>query len=498
MTSVSKTMLAVDPNSLRPASLKFQGSGALQRFTIGLMLIAAATVGGLLIWLAPAHRHVIYVFAGIGAVVIVGLLFYVPLKTLPAITLAVTLLIPTDTLLLPHQIVGQALGVIPLLVWILRSRKSVASPVALQLAALLLCAWMVLSQTFARLYTHHGWAWLITATVAMVLTIMMPPDGLSPQRLRKMFLAITTPLAIYGVIEGFVIHKNILFQPILEHTVWWRGVHTSVSYRITTILGHPLVNATIFSVAAILTATDWLEKREHPYREGARLLVLIGAVVATHSRGAAVGLAVGLIFVFMFTRIRHRAAVARRLAFMMCALIASTLLIVGVRARDESTEGQKSAATRIAVLTRAAETLHENEPFGVGPDESDAYRSLMRLPGYETPLENSYAQLAVSLGPIGTLLFVGLLMAVVVVGLRGGAAVGEALALLTLLIDIGGYNAIENYRPLLIVIALLLVAILTGRISMIRTRRMRGRAVVNGAIVAQSVRNTNAVYAGGI
>jgi hypothetical protein len=64
-----------------------------------------------------------------------------------------------------------------------------------------------------------------------------------------------------------------------------------------------------------------------------------------------------------------------------------------------------------------------------------------------------------------------LLLAPVFLGLQKASVVGEAAALLTILVDIAGFNAAEGHTPVLVLIALLMISIVTGTRSMHQTRR---------------------------
>jgi hypothetical protein len=57
---------------------------------------------------------------------------------------------------------------------------------------------------------------------------------------------------------------------------------------------------------------------------------------------------------------------------------------------------------------------------------------------------------------------VALLATVVIFGVQNELVVGEAAALLTILVDIGGFNAVEGHRPVLILIALLAISVITA------------------------------------
>jgi hypothetical protein len=417
---------------------------------------------GALIPVAEASGDLSFLVGGIAAVAAVGVLFAVPVSVLPVLTLLVTLLVPAQSTLLPKAVAGAAFGVIPLGVWILRARPRLHVPFVPRVLALLFGAWLVLSEALAPLHTNRGWQWFITAAVAVVFAVVRTPGGLKPPQFRTLFLAIATLLGAYALLEAIVLHDNVLFGPLLEHTTWWASIHRGTSYRVTTLLGHPLINGTVFSAAAVLAASDVLQNRQRTTFAFARLAILVGAVLATQSRGAAIALAAGAIVLIVFTPGRKEGLGARRLALILGSITAAAVIFAGLQGRNESTEGRSSAATRLVVITRAAQTLHGLEPFGAGPGESDAYREANQLPESQTALENSYAQLAVSLGPIGALLMLTLLITVVLLGIRSGHVTGEAAALLTILVGMAGYNAIEGDTPLLVLIALFVISVITG------------------------------------
>jgi len=428
----------------------------------GLVCGVASVALGIGTSLAAAHGELSLLVGGIVAAVTVCVLFAVPVQTLPAITLVATLVIPTDSNLLPLVLQGSALGVVPLAVWLVRARARLQVSLTCRVLAALLAIWMLLSEILAPLHTHRGWAWLATATIGLVLVVTITPAGLNPRRLRSLFLAIMSVLGAYAALEGFVLHRNVLFGPILEHSSWWASLENSVSYRATTLLGHPLLNGTVFAAAAALAASEVVDKPKGSQTGLIRLAILIGAVVATHSRGAAIALGVGLATTIVFARSRQHESGTRRLGLLVSAILGGAVVVAGLQARNESLGGRASAAVRSTVLVRASETLRDLPLTGAGPGQSDAYRTLKRLPGSELALENSYAELAVSTGWVGAGLVIALLGTVVIVGIRHASTTGEAAALLTILVAIAGYNSIEGSPSVLLLIALLVVAILTG------------------------------------
>jgi O-Antigen ligase len=427
---------------------------------------------GALVSLSNGSQDVAYLIGGLGASLVVAALFLVPVGAFPGIVLLATLLIPTEVTLFPRVLQGAAIGVVPLVVWMFRTRRSVTVPGSLKVLASAFALWLVVSEVFAPVHTHHGWEWLATATIAVVFVAVTPPP-LESYKFRRSFLNLATWLGLYAVLEGFLLHSNPLFGQLLGHTAWWTAQQHGVSYRATTLLGHPLVNGTVFSAAAVLAAADLMERQGSPRLAWTRLAVLAAAVLATHSRGAAIALAVGVTVVIIFGHGRTRSLASRRLVLLVSAVFGAALVISGLQARNESSQGRASAAVRVAVVSRASQTLRGLEPFGAGPGESDTYRTRHQLPGSEVALENSYAELAVSLGPAGALIVLVLLLLPVIVGLRNGLVVGEAAALLTILVGITGYNAIEGHPSMLVLIGLFIASILTarGKVVMRRTTR---------------------------
>jgi hypothetical protein len=432
----------------------------LTLYLLPALLVAFAI--GVLIPLADSRGQLPLFLGGFLALAVVGALFAAPLRYLPGLALLVALLVPTELSSLPHELQGASLGILPLAIWIIRAPRSTRIPAGLSAVASLFGVWLILSLLFAPLRTNKGLEWLFTVGLATVFAVVSAPEGLKAPAFRALFLNIATILGVYALLEGFILHHNILFGPIFEHTSWWATQRLSASYRVTTLLGHPLVNGLIFATASVLSASDLARRSRRTLFSLARFVILIGATDAAHSRGATISLAVGVLVVIIFSRTGGKGWATRRLVLVMGLFLGAAVLVYGLQARDESRGGRVSAEVRVAVITRASEAVHDVGAFGAGPGESEAYRRSKRLPGWQIDLENSYAQLAVSLGVIGALLLSLLLIAVVVVGLKNDLVTGEAAALLAILVDISGFNAIEGHPNVGVVIMLFVIAIITA------------------------------------
>ena len=155
----------------------------------------------------------------------------------------------------------------------------------------------------------------------------------------------------------------------------------------------------------------------------------------------AAALAVPLVILFERQAVGE---VSRRLVGIAVVITVAGVLASLVAGRNESEEGARSAEVRLAMIERARIALEGTTVFGAGPGQAQQYRVARRLADTDTPLENSYANLAVSLGPVGMALFVALLLSVVAAGFRGGTSVGDAGAMLAVLVAAGGFYAFES------------------------------------------------------
>jgi O-antigen ligase len=228
---------------------------------------------------------------------------------------------------------------------------------------------------------------------------------------------------------------------------------------VTTLFGHPLVNGLIFAMAGTVAAANFVERRGRPQIALCQFATIAGAVLATHSRGPAIALGGGVLVVVGFSRSRARGTGGRRFLIAAGAVCTAGIIVIGLQARNQSQTGQASAALRQAVVSEAFQAIKPLEPFGAGPGQAEQYRTAELLPGtggngnYH-PLENSYAELLVSIGPVGLLLFLTLIGLPTVRALRNPDTVGEGAALCAWLIAVAGFNAIEGFPAVLVLAAL--------------------------------------------
>lgn len=456
--------------SSRPQLTSARGSSSSVSLAAVVVALSALTiVVAMAATVAADHGQSTRVAFFAALVAYVAAMAFVPVPSLPAVALAVTLLVPMTSSLLPVSAQGTPIGAIPLVVWLIRAPAPAARRWLPYCAGVALAGWMVLSEIAAPLHKSRGVEWLVTAVVCLVLPATRQRLVADTSQIRTWLLRITTPVACYALLEGFVLHRNVLFAFLYRGTEWWTSQQASVSYRATTLFGHPLVNGAIFAVAGTLAASEFVNRSDRPWWRLFQMGVFTGAVLATHSRGPAVALGAGIILVVIFSRRVVASSGVRRAILIAGAVLAGAIIYVGLQARAESAVGQSSAAVRVTVVSEALQAVHAVEPFGAGPGQSDAYRVANGLPGATgtvlQPLENSYAQLLVSLGFGGLGLFVLTVLSIALPGLRRPGVVGEAAALLVLLIAIGGFNALEGFPPVLVLMATLMLPLAAGPAS---------------------------------
>jgi hypothetical protein len=432
----------------------WHGPRPLRPISTPVTVRSVALLGAALLGFASAHSPQVLLVVIFGLATLCGLLV-APARWLGALALVVTLVIPTNALPVPGFIQGLALGALPFAIWTLRGRRMRVSAPS-RVIALLLVFWLAASEVFAPIHTKRGIAWFVVALVVIALPALFGVVAAGARSLRRTFLFVTTGLGCYAIVEGFVLHANPLYGPLYAANQSF--VHTWTGYRVETLMGHPLVNGTIFAAAVVLAANELFEVRNTFTRSAARFGVLAGALAATQSRGAAIAAVAGVMALVVFNRAAPRLG-ARKLTLVLVGIALAAGLGTSLAARQSSAEGQSSAQIHLAVPAETARALEGASVFGAGPGQADAYRVARQLRGTGIALESGYAELAVSLGVAGALLFVALVLSSVAAGLRNRASVGEACALLTILIAVGGYNALEGHMGSLVIIGLFMASI---------------------------------------
>jgi hypothetical protein len=422
-----------------------------------------------------------------GACVLVAgltLCWALPVEALPLIALTATLVIPTDSLPLPRLLVGFPLGLIPIAVWIARTvRRDDDWQVGRWLAGTL-AIWMTASELFAPIRTNKGLVWYVTALVTVCAVSFWARRGLDTERVRRFFLRLATALACYAIVEAFVLKSNPIYGSLYARAPTPLVQHWAV-YRATTLMGHPLVNATVFAAALVLAAAYMLKGHGKLYVDVLRVVLLVLGLAATQSRAGFIAAAVGIVFVVMFQR--GPGLGGRKALLVALGAVALTALAVALSARNNSIEGRESTAVREGLVKQTRNAMAGTSVLGAGPNEVEAWRLAQHSRETKLPLESSFADLAVSIGIPGLAMFVGLLGLAIALGAKSGGSVPDAGALLALLIVAGGYQALGNAPPL-VLIGVFLSGVLAQRPYPARiASRVRQRGVLASSAQAAGI-----------
>jgi polysaccharide biosynthesis protein PslJ len=390
-----------------------------------------------------------------------ALLFLLPIETLPALTMLGLALVPINDLPLPTATRVASPAVVILLVWLLRrelggtARVSAQLPGAVRWTALALVGWLAIT-TIATISISRSLVWDLCFGLSILLPLAL---GLSRREARMAIDALVfvgIGLAVFAVLE-YLMHRNPLLAHLYAQAPFPIEQRWS-TYRVTTLLGHPLNNALFFAAAAAAGFARYLETRRTIYAAG--FLLALVALLLTGSRGALYLTPVALVAV-VAVEVRTGALTMQRLGRLaliaglsLAALFALYSQTVGLRA--DSTEAHASTGVRYRALDESLHVAADHSYLGTGPGTSNSAKEedILNPGDVDIAIENSYLQLLVSIGIPGVALVVALLAAVIWAGVkRRNVAAAGALASMALVI--GTYNFIEGVRPDLLFLGLL-------------------------------------------
>jgi O-antigen ligase len=428
-------------------------------------LAAAGILGGLLATRSPYAVPALW-YLSYALIVAV-----MPLQYVPALMLAVFVLIPVKFLPVP-TLFATSIGpnLLAAVIFALRCRVRLrgrpVQPVGKTVAIVSIgtVGWLALAtiQSSAR-----GTSFLWSLSFCVLALGVAYSTRFIPQaaaELERAWLALGGVVAAYAVLEAFVLHANPVFGSFYEHTTAGRPVLQVWSvYRATTTLGHPLVNG-LFLACTFPIAVGWAANRRSLGTAALAALVLAG-VAATGSRGALLAAVIGggvALAIRLPAGGRVTAISPLRLAV---ACVVGLALLAGAGSvflggRQDSEEGRISSDYRSQALTRGMQLIRADPLFGSGP--GTAYRAsagqLGILPGDPSAggaLENSWLELAVAAGLVGLVLVLVLLAEAVRAALAAGNG-GVLGALVAFVASAASFNWLEGYRGGHVLLGLLL------------------------------------------
>ncbi|MEU6041039.1 O-antigen ligase family protein [Actinomadura sp. NPDC047616] len=279
-----------------------------------------------------------------------------------------------------------------------RLRPPARRPTGLLLAAWAFAVYVALTalwSPYPQLGVVRGAQLLITMTVIYTVATRAQPRDL--HRLAHAFIAIVLVSVAIGVVHPF---------PRTSRT----------QERFNWLFVHPVI-AGVYLAVAVLLVISYLVRREHPEHRlwhpvvymGA-LAVLSGALVATGTRGAALGCAAGLVVLLATARGPHGRAdvIVLGAAVAVLAALAFSDAIMAFVARGETADKLLSLNSRTDLWELAMRAYAEEPVFGRGLGASRGlFLDDIGLGGGH----NAFINALVDNGAVGAAIFAALLVA---------------------------------------------------------------------------------------
>lgn len=415
-----------------------------------LAVVTSAAIG----FVGPAQPGLTLVVLALSLVVAATML--VPVAWLPSAALLSILLVPAESLPVPEPVKTMPIGLLFLVAWQLRTRSTKSAPAITVFAAVSFAVWIAFSLAFAAIFSPWSITWSLIALLALVLFTLRPPAAAEAQQAIRVFTVAATVLAGFAIVESFVLGSNPLLGAAYSAATNWGDERTPI-HRATTLIGHPLMNGTVFAVVSVIVVSRVLAARDGVRRgDILQLIVLVGGIAATQTRTGALAALVGLLLAVAFSA--QPGNRVRRVSFIGIAALLAVFFSLALAQRN-SAGLDLTVGHRASVPAAALASISGHEVFGVGPRMSAQWRAENRFAGSSVSLENGYAQLFVSIGPIGMLIFLANLVVGVGVGLVRGPSRAAAAGLATLTLAVAGFNSLESAPRLFVLLAVLLAAI---------------------------------------
>ncbi|QHC59328.1 O-antigen ligase family protein [Rathayibacter sp. VKM Ac-2760] len=391
----------------------------------------------------------------LGFVAVIGaiVLFFMPRRLMPALALAVLVVLPVGYMDVP-RLIGRYFSpaVIILLVWMVRlvlSKRDAAAEPARAGTMLWIPVLGALAVSVALgLEPGLSVAWVVVALVCTVLPYLYgrtrSDDVWSSAQNAYLWVGVFIgALAVLDFVAGFNPWSSLFSYDVTEK-VW------SV-FRSRTSLGHPLVTSTVATVCAMI-ALFGSDKRRW-----LRIAALAGsgaAVILAVSRTGVLAIAIGLALgclVLLFGASPSKRTRRITAFFLMISALGFLGVITNsplLDQRNESSGGVKSSDYREQSTDVALGMIEDNWLIGLGPSNSAAEFSSV----FDGPLENSVFQLLLSLGiPLAILALGAIVVIVLRVSKRGDA--GVAAAIVAFAVSLSGFSAIDVNPALLAFLA---------------------------------------------
>ncbi|MGY1749257.1 O-antigen ligase family protein [Modestobacter sp. SYSU DS0511] len=296
-----------------------------------------------------------------------------------------------------------------------------------------------------------GFGWIISFTMAVSLPLIVSGASSEAKALRTAWLWTAAALGAYAMLE-LALGFNLVFGTLYDAVGIDTSQHWSV-YRAEASFGHPLFAGLFLAVGAALGIVTWLESGKPSHLLSG--VIAAGGVVSTLSRGSLAAMIIGIAAGAAFVAASRGHRRLGRYLILGAAAAAASFLVGTVDAfneRSNSVEASRSADARGTALDVAIQAAGSTNYLGSGPATSG---ETARQFG-SVVIENSYLQVLISLGLPGLLLLAAMISGVLWAAVRAANYAGAA-ALVTVVVALAGFNALDAVRSTHLLLGLVLL-----------------------------------------
>jgi hypothetical protein len=376
---------------------------------------------------------------------------------LPILALVLFLVSAVYAPLLPHVL--QHLpdpAVLAMALWCLLGQSRLRPSLGLTFLILLhigLVAWLVLS-FHSSIDPVVSRQWVLAFTFAYVVPFILAARGhiCHTPSLERALLASGIIIGVFSIFENLFSYNPFTAEYL--RTANGLPIQHWAVYRSETTLGHPLVAGTFLSTVA----TYAIVRSQKSYGRARRYLWCVSAVAAagtfvTVSRSSLIALGVAITLGIGLPMLRNPGTLWKIIPFAGGGLVILLTVVSSglVEARSSSAEGQASEGYRGSVISLAHQLGHYTHGLGSGPGTSQIFAERF---GVSTLLEDSAAQVYVSVGLVGLLLVTLSIISLSIVSLRS-KNISAASAILCLIINSLAFDLWETDLTVFVLLGIL-------------------------------------------
>jgi len=235
-----------------------------------------------------------------------------------------------------------------------------------------------------------NWIFYSITTGYVVYKAITSLEHAAIYRILRFLVLIGFICALYGVLENIIAQRSLIFDK-------------SYGGRLSSFLGHPLLNGIIFSSILPISLALYFKSREKKFILSSTVIFM--AIILTFSRGSWFALLCGLVLMGILSPVKIR--VKLFLIFLISAIAIALIPPLSQPIKSRLTQDEKamysSFNVRIKSIPIALKIIKDKPFFGGGPfnaaKHKDEYGTNLTL--RKTTFENSYLSFLVDLGFLG-------------------------------------------------------------------------------------------------